>query len=172
MSLKNKRIAVLAEEQYDLLELWYPTIRMKEEGAEVVIIGTGKPSYKSKEGKIVEVDMNADDADGDDFDGIIIPGGFAPDKMRRYPAVLDLVRKIYYAGKPFAFICHAGWVPISAKIVEGKKVTSTIGIRDDLLNAGAIWVDQEVVVDGTMITSRSPNDLPAFCRAFIAAFED
>lgn len=172
MSLKNKRIAVLAEEQYDLLELWYPAIRMKEEGAEVVIIGTGKPSYKSKEGKIVEVDMNADDADGNDFDGIIIPGGFAPDKMRRYPAVLDLVRNIYEQGKPLAFICHAGWVPISAKIVEGKKVTSTVGIRDDLINAGAIWVDQEVVIDGNMITSRSPNDLPAFCKAIIAAFEE
>ncbi|MEJ2759213.1 MAG: type 1 glutamine amidotransferase [Anaerolineales bacterium] len=172
MSLENKRIAVLAEEQYDLLELWYPTIRMKEEGAEVVIIGTGKPSYKSKEGKIVEVDMNATDADGDDFDGIIIPGGFAPDKMRRYPAVLDLVRKIHHQGKPVAFICHAGWVPISAKIVEGKTVTSTVGIRDDLINAGAIWVDQEVVIDGNMITSRGPNDLPAFCKAVIKAFSE
>lgn len=173
MSLKNKRLAVLAEEQYDLLELWYPTIRMQEEGATVEIIGTGsKQSYNSKEGKPVEVDLNAEDADGDNYDGVIIPGGFAPDKMRRYPAVLDLVRKIYEAGKPVAFICHAGWVPISAKIVEGKRVTSTIGIKDDLENAGAIWVDEEVVVDGNMITSRSPRDLPAFCKAIIKAFEE
>lgn len=172
MSLKNKRIAVLAEEQYDLLELWYPAIRMQEEGAKVDIIGTGKESYKSKEGKVVEVDLNAEDANADDYDGIIIPGGFAPDKMRRYPAILDLVQKINAEGKPVAFICHAGWVPISAKIVDGKKVTSTIGIKDDLENAGAIWLDQEVVVDGNFITSRSPRDLPAFCQAIIKAFEE
>ena len=111
----------------------------------------------------------AADLSAEDFDGVIIPGGYAPDRMRRHKAMLDLVRGIFRRGGVVAMICHAGWVPISAGIVEGKTVTSVSAIRDDLLNAGAEWVNQEVVVDGNLISSRGPDDLPAFCRAIIAA---
>lgn len=170
MELEGKRIAVLAEDHYEDLELWYPLLRMREAGAEVTVIGMpGVESYSSKHGYPVRVDAVAADVSAEDFDGIIIPGGYAPDRMRRHKAMLDLVRGIFRRGGAVAMICHAGWVPISAGIVEGKTVTSVSAIRDDLLNAGAEWVDQEVVVDGNLISSRGPNDLPAFCRAIIAA---
>jgi protease I len=115
----------------------------------------------------VKADLGMDDAGAVDFDGLVIPGGYAPDKMRRHPAMLNFVRAMHEARKPIAFICHAGWVPISAGIVRGRTVTSVSAIKDDLVNAGARWVDQEVVVDGNLITSRTPPDLPAFCRELI-----
>ena len=170
MKLEGKRIAVLAEDHYEDLELWYPLLRMKEAGAEVTVVGMpGVESYSSKHGYPARVGAAAADLSAEDFDGVIIPGGYAPDRMRRHKAMLDLVRGIFRRGGVVAMICHAGWVPISAGIVEGKTVTSVSAIRDDLLNAGAEWVDQEVVVDGNLISSRGPNDLPAFCRAIIAA---
>jgi protease I len=170
MKLEGKRIAVLAEDHYEDLELWYPLLRMVEAGAEVSVVGMpGVESYGSKHGYPARVDVAAGDVSAEDFDGIIIPGGYAPDRMRRHEAMLDLVRGISRRGGVVAMICHAGWVPISAGIVEGKTVTSVSAIRDDLLNAGAEWVNQEVVQDGNLISSRGPNDLPAFCRAIIAA---
>ncbi|MBC7257663.1 MAG: DJ-1/PfpI/YhbO family deglycase/protease [Chloroflexi bacterium] len=170
MTLKGKRVAVLAEEMYQELELWYPTLRMREAGAEVKIVGTGSsPTYASKHGYPVTVDVPADQVSAADFDAVIIPGGYAPDRMRRYPAVLKLVREAFEQGKVIAAICHAGWVPISAGILKGRRVTSFFAIKDDMINAGATWVDEPVVRDGNLITSRMPDDLPYFCSAIIQA---
>ena len=169
MSLQGKRIAVLAEDHFEDLELWYPLIRMKEAGAKVVVLGTGKHEYRGKNGLTVEADANVDGASPGDFDAVIIPGGYAPDRMRRHRALLELVRAMYEDGRVVAYICHAGWVPISAGIVAGRTVTSFFSIADDLRNAGAKWVDREVVVDGNLISSRNPGDLPVFCTSIIAA---
>jgi len=168
MNLKDTRVAVLAEEIYEDLELWYPVLRLREAGAEVKIIGPKAGEvYKSKHGYPAKADLSMDDVNAADFDALVIPGGYAPDRMRRHPAMLNLVRAMHEARKPIAFICHAGWVPISAGIVRGRTVTSVSAIKDDLVNAGAKWVDQEVVVDGNLITSRTPPDLPAFCRELV-----
>jgi len=165
MELKGTRVAVLVEEIYEDLELWYPTLRLREAGAEVTIIGPKAGElYKSKHGYPAKADVGMDDAHAADFDALVIPGGYAPDRMRRHPAMLNFVRAMHEANKPIAFICHAGWVPISAGIVRGRTVTSVSAIKDDLVNAGARWVDQDVVVDGNLVTSRTPPDLPAFCR--------
>lgn len=170
MDLKGKRVAVLAEDDYEDLELWYPVLRLREAGAKVTVVGTGsKQTYESKHGYPVTVDTQADRAFHSDFDAVIIPGGYAPDRLRRHPSVLTLVREVFAQGKIVAAICHAGWVPISAGIVRGKRLTSFSAIKDDLVNAGAEWVDEEVVVDGNLITSRTPDDLPAFPRAIIEA---
>ena len=170
MDLTGKRVAVLAEDTYEDLELWYPALRLREAGAAVTIVGTGsKKTYASKHGYPVTVDTQADRVFYSDFDAVIIPGGYAPDRLRRYPAVLKLVREMFEYGKLIAAICHAGWVPISAGIVRGKRLTSVSAIKDDLVNAGATWEDAEVVVDANLITSRTPEDLPAFCRAIIKA---
>jgi protease I len=112
-----------------------------------------------------------DHVQASDFDGLVIPGGFAPDQLRRFEKVLQLTREVYQAGKPVAFICHAGWVPISAKILKGKRATSVRAIKDDMENAGVLWEDSAVVVDGNLISSRTPADLPQFCRALIRALE-
>ena len=170
MELKGKHVVVLAEETYEDLELWYPVLRLREAGAAVIIVGSGSASaYRSKHGYPVAVDTSADHVSPGEVDALIIPGGYAPDRLRRYPAVLKLVKGVFDRGKVVAAICHAGWVPISAGIVKGKRVTSVGAIKDDLVNAGAQWEDSEVVVDGNLITSRDPDDLPAFCRAIIAA---
>lgn len=170
MELQGKKIAVLAESNYQTLELWYPVLRMREAGASVTIVGTGSgKEYISERGYPVKVDVAASEVNAADLDAVIIPGGYAPDRLRRYEAVLDLVKGVSDRGGVVAFICHAGWVPISAGIVQGKKVTSVTAIKDDLRNAGAQWVDQEAVQDGNLISSRGPDDLPAFCRAIIAA---
>jgi len=172
MNLQGKRIAILAEEYYEELELLYPLIRLQEAGAEVKVVGTpGGETYHGKHDYPVQVDVTADHVSADDFDAVVIPGGYAPDRIRRYQAMLDLVRTTFKQGKIVAMICHAGWVPVSAGIVAGKRVTSTTAIKDDLVNAGADWVDEEVVCDGNLISSRSPDDLPAFCRAIIDALE-
>jgi protease I len=171
--LKNMKIAILAEDQYEDLELWYPLLRMKEAGAEVLVVGMPDfRTYESKHGYPVNVSAVASEVSPDEFAAIIIPGGYAPDKMRRHQAILDLVRGIYDQGKTVAMICHAGWVGISADIVDGKRLTSTTAIRDDLVNAGAEWVDEEVVQDGNLITSRSPKDLPAFCKKIIETMRE
>lgn len=170
MNLTGKRVAVLAEDLYEDLELWYPVLRLREAGAEVTIVGSGsKKTYEGKHGYPVTVDTQADRVFHSDFEAIIIPGGFAPDRLRRYPSVLTLVRQMSEQGKVVAAICHAGWVPISAGIVKGKRLTSVGAIKDDLVNAGAEWVDEEVVVDGNLITSRTPEDLPAFLREIVKA---
>jgi protease I len=170
MELKGKRVAIPAEDMYNEFELWYPYYRLKEAGAEVTLVGSGRTdTFKSKSGLPVTVDTSADKVSADDFDGMVIPGGYAPDHMRRYPAMVDLVKNIFNQGKPVAAICHAGWMLCSADVVKGKTLTSFFAIKDDLVHAGAEWVDMEVVVDGNLITSRTPDDLPAFMRAVVQA---
>ncbi len=172
MRLKSKRVAVLAENLYQELEVWYPLLRLKEEGADVVVVGTGSAKmYTSKFGYPLDVDKSASEVTAADFDGVVIPGGYAPDLMRRYPDMVKLVRDAALAGKVLASICHGGWMLASAKVLEGKTVTSFFAIKDDLVHAGANFVDKEVAVDGNIITSRKPEDLPAFMRAIIAALE-
>jgi len=173
MSLTSKRIAILAENSYQELELWYPLLRLREAGAEVRVIGTGSAeTYTSKHGYPVTVDAAADEVEAADFDAVIVPGGYAPDLLRRYESILNLVREANGQGKVVAAICHAGWVLVSAGILKGRQVTCVSAIKDDVINAGATYVDQEVVQDGNVITSRFPDDLPAFCRTIIAALED
>lgn len=167
--LKNKKVIIFAENIYEDLELWYPKLRLTEEGAKVVAAGTGEKTYKGKNGYPLEVDGNIKDYKAKDFDAVIIPGGFAPDRLRRYKEVLDFVREMHKDGKVIAAICHAGWVLASAGIVKGKKVTCVSTIKDDMANAGAEYSDKEVIVDGNIITSRMPSDLPAFCREIIKA---
>jgi len=170
--LKNKKVAVLAEDAYQVLEVWYPILRLREEGIEVVSVGTGgKGSYRSKEGYEITVDASIDKIKTEDFDGVIIPGGYAPDILRRYPKVINFVRDLFNSNKVVAAVCHGGWVLASADILKGKKVTGFFAIKDDLIHAGAEFLDQEVVVDRNLITSRKPEDLPAFLREIIKALK-
>ncbi len=170
MELSGKRIAVLAEDRYQELELWYPLLRLREAGADVTVVGreTGKV-HISERNYEVKADIAASEARAEDYDGIIIPGGYAPDLMRRNPAMVQLVSKMYQQGKVVAAICHAGWMLASSGIARGKRLTSVLSIKDDLVNAGATWVDEPVVRDGKLITSRTPPDLPFFCREIISA---
>jgi protease I len=173
MELEGKRVAVLAENMYQVLELWYPLLRLQEAGAEAFVVGTGSAeTYTSKGGYPVSVDLVADQVKADDVDAVIIPGGYSPDLMRRYPAMVRLVREAFEQGKIVAAICHAGWMLASAGVVQGKKATCFFAIKDDLVNAGATYVDAEVVRDGNLITSRVPSDLPAFCRTIIEALSE
>jgi protease I len=169
--LDGKKIAILAEEDFEDSELIEPLRSMKNAGARVVIVGTGsKPSYRGKRGNAsVSVDTTADKVTVEDFDAIIIPGGYAPDKMRRDPAMVELVKKAYGLGKVVAAICHGPQLLISANIVRGHRVTSWPSIAVDLENAGAEWVDAPVVQDGNIITARKPADLPRFNKAIIEA---
>lgn len=172
VELKGKWVAVLAENSYEDLELWYPVLRLREAGARVTVVGMpGVEEYTSKHGYPVRVDEVVSSLSPSEIDAVIIPGGFAPDRMRRHEPMLDLVRGVFEQGGVVAAICHAGWVAISAGIVKGRTVTSFVAIKDDLINAGAEWVDQEVVQDGNLITSRTPKDLPVFCRTIIAALK-
>ena len=172
MRLQGTKVLFFAAPLYEDLELWYPKIRLEEEGATTVVAGVGEKTYQGKKGYPLTVDAHVDDIDAGEFDGLVIPGGYAPDIMRRSQRLLDITREIFEAGKPVAYICHAGWVPISAGIVRGKRGTSVGAIRDDLVNAGMEWEDSPVVVDGNMITSRTPADLPDFMRALIPALEE
>jgi protease I len=169
MELKGKRIAILIEDLYNEFEFWYPFYRMKEAGAQVTVVGTGAKEYHSKVGLPAPGGVNAEAVRSADFDAVIIPGGYGPDRLRRSPAVLKLVRDCFGEGKVVAAICHAGWVLVSAGVLKGKKATSFSSIKDDVVNAGATYLDQEVVRDGNLITSRTPDDLPAFCREIIKA---
>jgi protease I len=172
MELQGKRVAILAENNYQELELWYPLLRLREAGAIVTVVGMpGVQEYQSKHGYPVKPDVAADAIAAKDFDAVIVPGGFAPDAMRRHKPMLDLVRGVNERGGIVAAICHAAWVPISAGIMKGKRATCVPAIKDDLINAGATYVDEEVVRDGNLITSRTPGDLPAFCRTIIAALK-
>jgi protease I len=173
MSLEGKRIVVLAEDYYEELELWYPLLRLRGVGAEVVTVGTGgMDTYTGKHGYPITVDTGIEEVQASDFDAVVVPGGYAPDRLRRYPAVNSFVREMFEQGKVVASVCHGAWVPISAGIVSGRRATCFSGIKDDLINAGATYLDQEVVVDANLITSRFVDDLPAFCEAIIAALKD
>ena len=172
MELSGKRVALLVEDMYNEFEFWYPYYRMKEAGAQVTVVGTGAKEYHSKVGLPAPGGMNAEAASAANFDGLIVPGGYAPDRMRRYPALLKLVRDCFEQKKIVAAICHAGWVLASADVLKGRKATCVSAIKDDVVNAGAKYVDQEVVRDGNLITSRTPDDLPAFCREIIAALSE
>jgi protease I len=171
--LAGTRVAILAEALYEDLELWYPFYRLREAGADVFVVGSGSAdTYQSKHGYPVTVDAEADTVTASQFDGVIIPGGYSPDHMRRHPSMVKLVREAHEQGKVVAAICHAGWMLASANIVRGKNLTSFRSIKDDMVNAGATWVDREVVRDGMLITSRTPADLPAFMRTTLAALRE
>jgi protease I len=170
MSLDGAKIAILVEDNYQELELWYPLLRLREEGAEVVVVGPEKGrTYTSKHGYPATADLAAADVEVAGLAGVIVPGGYAPDLMRRHPAMVRLVREANARGAVVAAICHAGWMLVSADVLRGRRATCFFSIKDDLVNAGAQYVDAEVVRDGNLVTSRQPGDLPAFCRTIIAA---
>ena len=166
------KILAFVDDVYEDLELWYPKLRLEEEGWTVVVAGpeAGR-TYSGKHGYPCTADAAIKDMDAHAFAALLVPGGFAPDKLRRDPKVLELVRAFDRAAKPIAHICHAGWILISADILRGRKTTSTPGIRDDMVNAGAECVDQEVVIAGNQIASRRPPDLPAFAKALVDMLE-
>jgi protease I len=165
LPLQDKRVLMFVEDVYEDLELWYPKLRLAEAGAEVTVAGPeAERQYAGKHGYPCRSDVAIRDVKEADFQGLVIPGGFMPDKLRRDPAVLALVRGFAAAGKLLAAICHGGWIPISAGVYRGVRVTGSAGIKDDLVNAGAIWEDAAVVVDRHFVSSRKPDDLPDFCR--------
>ncbi len=167
MLLKGKKVAILVEKLYEDLELWYPYYRLKEESATVELVGPEKEVYLSKHNYPAKASLSVHEAESQQWDAIVIPGGYAPDHLRRHPEILRFVKQQFQNGTLVATICHAPWVAISAEIVSGKTMTGFFAIRDDIINAGAKYVDQPVVVDGQLISSRHPNDLPEFCRAII-----
>jgi protease I len=169
---KGQKVLVLAADLFEDMELLYPVYRLGEEEVEVTIAGLSREAVKGKKGHgPVEVDATVEEVDASGFDALVIPGGFAPDKLRRSKAVLSLVEGFNAAGKPIAFICHAGWVPISAGIIKGRRATSVDAIRDDMVNAGADWVDEATVVDGNLISARTPADLGPWMKALLAALD-
>ena len=162
-----KKIIALAEEGFEDLELWYPVYRLREAGCRVDLVAPRAGIFHGKYGVPCEVKLTFDDVNPDDYDGMLVPGGWAPDKLRRYPVLLEMVRKMNADNKPIGQICHAGWVLISAGILKGKTVTSTVGIKDDMTNAGAVWVDEKSVVDGNIISAQSPATLPEYMRDYL-----
>jgi protease I len=163
--LKGKTIAILVGPMYNEWEFWYPFYRLKEAGATVVVVGEAADTqYKSKIEMVATSDKAFAEVRAAELDGIIIPGGFAPDFMRRSKDCLTLVKEVFEQDKLIAFICHAGWVPISAGIVKGKRATSFFAIKDDMVNAGCLWEDGPMIRDGNLISSRTPDDLPAFMK--------
>jgi protease I len=172
MNMSDAQIAVLAESQYQELELWYPVLRLREAGANVVVVGpTTDQVYASKLGYPVAADLAVADVDPSTLDGVVIPGGFAPEGMRRHRPMIDLVRQVHDQGAMVAAICHAGWVLASAGIARDRNVTCVSLIKDDVINAGAHYTDEAVVRDGNIITSRLPSDLPDFCREIVRYLE-
>ena len=168
MSLEGKRVGILIEDFYQELELWYPLLRLREAGAETFTIGMEAGQvYKSKLGYPAKADYGIGDVAARDLAALVIPGGYAPDHMRRHPTYVNMVREMNVLGKPIAAICHAGWMLCSAGILKNRRATCFFSIKDDLINAGAHYVDEPVVVDGNLITSRVPDDLPAFCRELL-----
>ena len=160
-------VLILVGPEYEDLEVWYPRLRLEEAGYAVKLAGLGEPSYSGKHGYPCPVDGRIADFPASQLAGILAPGGWAPDKIRRDPEALRRVREINEAGKMVATICHGPWVLISAGIVRGRRLTSTVGIRDDVINAGAEWVDAPSVIDGNLVSARVPKDLPAFGKAML-----
>lgn len=171
--LHGRRIAVFLDEGFEDLEFWVTVMRLREEGANVTIVGTaaGK-EVRGKNALAATSDVAVKDASADDFDAVVVPGGWAPDKLRRYEEVTSLVSKAYGQGKVVGLICHAGLVGISAGIVGGHRATGSLGIKDDLVNAGATWVDEPAFRDGNIVWGRVVEDIPAFCRELVAAIAE
>jgi protease I len=166
--LQGKSILIFVGDIYEDLELWYPKLRLIEAGAEVVVAGAeAGRTYAGKNGCPCVADAALAKLSAAEFDGLLVPGGFMPDKLRRDPDVLRLVREFAESGKLVAAICHGGWIPISARVYKGVRVTGSPGIKDDLVNAGAIWDDAAVVIDRNFVSSRKPDDLPDFCRGIL-----
>jgi protease I len=172
MALADRKVLILAADDFEDMELLYPLYRLIEEDVAVTVAGLDDHPVRGKKGYgPLPVNATVTQVSEADFDALVIPGGYAPDKLRRSDAVLDLVRAFDDAGKPIAFICHAGWVPISAKIIKGRRATSVGAIRDDMINAGADWVDEPTVVDGHLISARTPADLGPWMKALLRALE-
>lgn len=170
MALNGRKLLILVEKMYNDREFWYPYYRLQEAGAQVLVVAPeADVIYAGSAGIEIKSEAAAAQIKSADYDGLVIPGGYAPDHMRRDPAMVNLVREMAAAGKVVAAICHAGWMLVSADVLRGKTATAFYAIKDDIVNAGANWVDQEVAVDGNIITSRTPDDLPAFLKAIIAA---
>lgn len=167
----GKTVVILVEDLYQELEIWYPVYRLREAGHTTVLLGTGKPEYKSKLGYPCKAEGDIKEVRARDFDGVIVPGGYAPDYLRRSQFVLDFVAQTDKAGKAVGAICHAAWVLCSAKILNERTATCFHAIKDDVIHAGAKYLDQEVVVDKNLVTSRKPDDLPAFMREFLSVLE-
>jgi protease I len=166
--LADLRFLMFVGDDYEDLELWYPKLRLIEAGAHVVVAGpAAEAAYRGKHGYPARSDAAIELMEADDFQGLVIPGGFMPDKLRRDEKVKQLTRAFAKSRKLVAAICHGGWIPISAGVYKGVRVTGSLGIKDDLMNAGAIWEDAPVVVDRHFVSSRKPDDLPDFCRAII-----
>ncbi len=172
MALTDRKVLILAADDFEDMELLYPLYRLGEEGVAVTVAGLDDHPVQGKKGHgPVAVDATVGQVAERDFDALVIPGGYAPDKLRRSQEVLNLVRAFDGAGKPVAFICHAGWVPISAGIIKGRRATSVSAIRDDMVNAGTDWVDEATVVDGNLISARTPADLGPWMKALLKALE-
>jgi protease I len=171
MILKTSTILILVGPEYEDLEVWYPKLRLEEAGYETKLAGLGEELYMGKHGYPCPVDGHVSDFSADSLAGILAPGGWAPDKIRRDPDALQRVREVNEAGKMVATICHGPWILISAGILRGRRLTSTVGVRDDVVNAGAEWVDEPVVIDGNLVSSRVPKDLPAFGAAMVQVLE-
>jgi len=163
----QKILLTFVDDNYEDLELWYPKLRLEEASYATRLAALEIKTFKGKHGYPAKSDLLLGEARSADFCGLLIPGGFMPDKLRRDAKVLSLAREFFEQGKLVAFICHGGWIPISANILKGKRATGSLGIKDDLENAGAIWVNEPVVVDGNLISSRTPVDLAAFARAMV-----
>lgn len=169
-ALKETRVLIMAADDFEDMELLYPLYRLREEEVAVTLASLGGAPVKGKKGHgPVQADAATDDVDAGAYDALVVPGGYAPDKLRRDQHVLDLVRDFDRAAKPIAFICHAGWVPISAGILDGKRATSVAAIRDDMVNAGVDWVDAPTVIDGHLISARVPDDLGPWMQALLQA---
>ncbi len=165
--MQNKTVLAFLDDVYEDLELWYPKLRLEEAGYALKCAAPEIRTYAGKHGYPAASDLLLKDARSENFCGLLVPGGFMPDKLRRDAKVLSLTREFFEQGKLVAFICHGGWIPISAKILKGKRVTGSLGIKDDLENAGGIWVNEAVVVDGNLISSRTPKDCASFGAAMV-----
>ncbi|MCO5167291.1 MAG: type 1 glutamine amidotransferase [Planctomycetes bacterium] len=172
MELRGKRVAVLVGKDFEESEAIYPIYRLKEAGAEVLVAGHDAEPLEGKHGYPLQVEHTFEDLDPDDLDGVVLPGGYGPDHVRRSKPALRLVKALVDDGKLVAAICHAGWVLASAGVLRGREATSFASIKDDMEAAGARWRDEEVVVDGNLVTSRHPGDLPAFMRAVVAGLSE
>ena len=172
MKLSGKKIVVLVAEGFEDLEYWVTVMRLREEGAEVVSVGPDLDPVYGKNALQAQPDVTAGDVDASELDGVVIPGGWAPDKLRRYPEITGLVRAMHEGGKTVGIICHGGLVAISAGIVEGVSATGSLGIKDDLENAGATWVDKPAFREGNLVWGRVVPDIPAFCRELVAALAE